>query len=1091
MTHSSQLHDICSKRDSVKGDLVFICRNNDIAAKNYKLSKYFAPGSHIYYFPEWDTNPYDRISPSKNISALRAKILAIFADKKQDIILFTTPKGFVQKTPEPRIFKSKYLRIELGDKIDIAYLSNHLVQNGFVRNSIATDAGEFAIRGEIFDIVISNLENYRLVFEWDRIIQIKALDPISQISQNEVKNFEIYPTNEMILEDKNAERFRGEFLKNFSVNMSGHSLYEAVSNKKLISGAEQLLPLCYDNMSSILDFLSDPKIIMPDIGFQHINEEYSQIRELYEDRINTNKASKESFYPALAPSLKYLDEKDVIEKIKNLQYIPSSNENSALNLYCKSNATKQNISKIAQEYFKNFKKIHIFCPSLSIAERVKSLLKIENIDLGKVTFPNLVLENSFVSSKEVFLRYQDFLGEKKIREKQVSSKKLKNILNELENYREGDLVTHNDHGIGKFMGIENIEANQIRHDFIKLVYAGEDKLYIPVENIDLIKKYNYEDAALDKLGNLNWQKRKAKLKNRIGELAKKLIALAAIRKTMKSEPIPINTPEYGQFCKKFLYTETEDQLSSIEDIEADLKKTYPMDRMICGDVGFGKTEVAMRAAFLVANSGKQVAIISPTTILTRQHQISFSERFKGFGQKIVSLSRLTPQVDKGRILASIKSGEATIIIGTHTLLSDNVKFKNLGLVIIDEEQHFGVAQKEKLKELKNEVHVLSMSATPIPRSLQMSVLGIKDLSLIATPPIDRLPIRTNILPNDTIIIRDALLRESARGGRSFFVVPRISDIEEIEQKMQQIAPDLKYVVAHGKMQPAKIDKIMNDFYEGKYDILLSTTIIESGIDIPAANTIIIYRAEMFGLAQLYQLRGRVGRSKVRGYAYLVVGSSKKMTDSSIKRLEVMQNLDSLGAGFAIASHDSDIRGFGNLVGDEQSGHIREVGAELYQQMLDEAISEIQDNKQSNDLSPNINIQMPIYIPNEYISDSQIRLGIYKRASSLESNEEIEDFRDELVDRFGAIPPPAQNLLSIMNLKLLCKKLKIIDLDSGPNGILLKFQEDESVSKMVMNFIAKNQGLVKLRPDHKIVILGQFKKDKLLEKITEILEHFIP
>lgn len=1085
MNFASKIFEIC--KSSLKEDIVVLCRNNASTETYYKLARYFAPQKDILYFPAWDTIPYDRISPSKNILSLRSKALSVLASKEDKKIIFTSPMGLVQKLPESKLFKDKYLQIKNGQNFSIEDISHYLVKSGFVRSATAIDSGEFAVRGEIFDIVISKDEAYRISFEWDKIHRIKKLEPLSQISTEKVGSFEIYPTSEMMLSDEVAEYFKGQFLKYFSVNKADYPIYEAILEKKIISGAEQLLPLCHENMLSLLDYLDSPKILYSDMEIKALEEETEEIKDLYESRILANKINPDNFYPAYPIDEFYFAYQDVRDRISENKLDLTKEYKDSPNFYIESQKTGRSVGALAKKNLSEYSKIHIFCPARSIENRIKQLLELENISIRNINFVNTTLPNGLIANKEAYFKHQDFIGERRLHEKS-SSKKLKNILSELDNFKKGDLVVHESHGIGRFIAVENVTAGSIRHDFIKLIYDGGDKLYIPVENIDLIKKYGSDEANLDKLGGISWQKRKSKLKNRIGELAKKLIAMAAMRKTMKIEPIDVRCEEYESFCKKFPYSETEDQLTSIEHIESDFSLPYPMDRMICGDVGFGKTEVAMRAAFLVANAGKQVAIISPTTILARQHQISFYERFRGTEFKITCLSRLTPRKDQPKIIESIKSGEANIVIGTHALLSDSIKFKNLGMIIIDEEQHFGVIQKEKLKELKSEIHVLSLSATPIPRSLQMSVLGIKDLSLIATPPIDRLPVRTTIIPNDTIIIRDALLRESTRGGRSFYVVPRISDIEDIEKQLKSSVPELKYAVAHGKMNSSSIDKIMSDFYEGRYDILLCTTIIESGIDIPAANTIIIHRAEMLGLSQLYQLRGRVGRSRVRGYAYLVASNIKHITNSANKRLEIMENIDSLGAGFTIASYDSDIRGFGNLVGDEQSGHIKEVGAELYQEMLEEAISEIQEQKSNKIFSPNINIEIPVFIPNEYIEDSEMRMGIYKRISALAGDSEIEQFKDELIDRFGDIPQPTNNLLALVKLKYICRELKIIQLDSGPNGILLKFLEDELVSKMVMAFIAKNPGIVKLRPDNKLVILKQFKKDKILAGILELLDN---
>lgn len=549
---------------------------------------------------------------------------------------------------------------------------------------------------------------------------------------------------------------------------------------------------------------------------------------------------------------------------------------------------------------------------------------------------------------------------------------------------------------------------------------------------------------------------------------------------------------YDKFCAKFRYTETEDQLRSIDDIKHDLASTELMDRLICGDVGFGKTEVAMRAAFMVAASTSepaQIAIIAPTTILCKQHYLSFLDRFEGFGFNIVQLSRLVKKSDVNSIKSQIQSGKANIIIGTHALLAKNIEFSNLKLLIIDEEQHFGVGQKERLKQLKSEVHVLSLSATPIPRTLQMSLTGLKELSLIATPPLDRLAVRTTVMPFDAVILRDALLREHFRGGKSFYVCPRIKDIHEIEKKLQEIVPELKYKVAHGQMPPTQVEDVMNDFYDGKFDILLSTTIIESGIDVATANTMIIHKADQLGLSQLYQLRGRVGRSNTRGYAYLTLSNHKKITKHAIKRLEIMQTVDSLGAGFAIASHDMDIRGFGNLVGEEQSGQVREVGIELYQEMLDEQIALLKNDHyalQKDIFTTTINLGLPIFIAQDYITDSALRLGIYRRIGSLATIDEVENFKSEMIDRFGALPHEFENLLTTVKIKQMCQNLKIESFDAGKGGFVVKFFANANVADMVIKFVSLYPRDAKIKPDNKLIFIKNLNDQNMISEATSLL-----
>ncbi|MEY3197165.1 MAG: transcription-repair-coupling factor, partial [Pseudomonadota bacterium] len=871
-----------------------------------------------------------------------------------------------------------------------------------------------------------------------------------------------------------------------------HPLYLGVMNSIPQPGMEHLIPLFYEKMECITDYLKKPTIISLQNLNDGIRNELEAINDFYEARIDSNKLTSNQFYPTLPVEEKYF----LSKKFEAQDYSDKNYDNPVMDFYAESLKMQIPVGDLIRDFLKTTtKKIIICCWSLSGIEKIKQLLKLSDVESqsinlitevkSSINLLQLPLEKSFESQEFLFIRQQDVIGLKRPSSSSASSKKLKNIIHELETLSEGELIVHSEHGIGQFMGIETIEVLSMRHDCMKIIYAGGDKLYIPVENLEAIKKYGFSDVPLDKLGGVQWQKRKAKLKNRIGEVAEALIKVAAQRKLLRSVPI-FKNEEYEKFCAKFPYTETDDQLNAISDIENDLLEKHPMDRLICGDVGFGKTEVAMRAACLVATAHKQVAIVAPTTILVRQHYTSFIERFLGMNIRIAQISRLTPKSEISKIKEDLANGKIDIVIGTHGLFANDIRFNDLGMLIIDEEQQFGVLQKEKLKKLKASTHSLSLSATPIPRTLQMSMIGIRDLSLITTPPIDRLPIRTFVTPYDQTVVRDALLREHARGGATFYVCPRISDLDDIAKTLDKIVPGLKYVIAHGQMPAQDIDEIMGDFYDRKYDILLSTTIVGSGIDIPSVNTIIIHKAEMLGLSQLYQLRGRVGRGKIRGMAYLIIGNSKTITQHGLRRLEIMQGIDTLGAGFTIASYDADIRGYGNLVGDEQSGHIKEVGAELYHEMLEEAINKTENEELHQVLIPNINIGVSVYIPEEYISDSDQRLSFYKRISHLELNE-VGEFRDELIDRFGAIPEPTENLLYVVKIKSICKKLGISDLDVGPGGVLIKFISSDSSRDAVMNFMNKFPRNTKLRPDNKLVVLPK-NSEKL--DVLDILNKFL-
>ena len=691
---------------------------------------------------------------------------------------------------------------------------------------------------------------------------------------------------------------------------------------------------------------------------------------------------------------------------------------------------------------------------------------------GKTGLAVLGLEQGFETADVAVISEQDVLGDRLVRPRR-KSRRAQDFLTEITSLSTGDLVVHIDHGIGRFVGLQAIEAGGAPHDCLEIHYAGGDKLFLPVENVDLLTRYGSEemDVALDRLGGAGWQNRKARLKQRIREMAGELVKIAAERALNPAARLTLPEGLYGEFCARFPYEETEDQNAAIDATLADLAAGKPMDRLICGDVGFGKTEVALRAAFATAMNGKQVAVVVPTTLLARQHFKTFQERFRGFPVKVAQASRFVGAAELKEVKAGLAAGTVDIVVGTHALLGKAIKFADLGLVIVDEEQHFGVAHKEKLKQLRAEVHVLTLTATPIPRTLQLAMTGVRDLSIIATPPVDRLAVRTFISPFDPVTIREALLRERYRGGQSFFVCPRIEDIAELRAFLASDVPEVKVAVGHGQMAASELEDVMSAFYDGQYDVLLSTTIVESGLDIPNANTLIVHRADMFGLAQLYQLRGRVGRSKARAYALLTVPAARTMTVGAERRLKVLQSLDSLGAGFQLASHDLDIRGAGNLLGEEQSGHIREVGYELYQQMLEEAVAELKAGKKITvgQWSPAITIGTPVLIPEDYVPDLDLRLGLYRRLANVETDEELQGFSAEFADRFGERPKEVDQLIDFVGIKLLCKRANVEKVDAGPKGVVLAFRDNAFANPDgLIIWLAKKEGDAKLRPDMRLV-----------------------
>ncbi len=714
---------------------------------------------------------------------------------------------------------------------------------------------------------------------------------------------------------------------------------------------------------------------------------------------------------------------------------------------------------------------------LKDARKVETFADVLALPPGAAAFAVLGVEDGFETPDFAVISEQDLLGDRLARAKR-RQRRATDVLTEATSLSVGDLVVHADHGIGRFAGLKTITALGAPHDCLELNYAGGDKLFLPVENIELLTRYGADesDAQIDRLGGVAWQSRKARLKKRLREIANELIKIAAIRSLREAPALSPPAGVFDEFVARFPYEETEDQALSIDAVLADLGSGRPMDRLVCGDVGFGKTEVAMRAAFVAAMNGLQVAVVVPTTLLARQHMRSFSDRFQGLPIRIAMASRMVPAKELAAVKAGLKSGDVDIIIGTHALLGKSIDFARLGLLVVDEEQHFGVTHKERLKKMREDIHVLTLSATPIPRTLQLALTGVRELSLIATPPIDRLAVRTFIAPFDPVVLKEALRRERFRGGQTFYVAPRIADLDDVAEFLREAVPDLTFARATGQMAPRELEDTMTAFYEGKFDILLSTAIVESGLDVPNANTLIVHRADMFGLAQLYQLRGRVGRSKTRAYAYLTTPPGQNLTEGAEKRLKVLHSLDTLGAGFSLASHDLDIRGAGNLLGEEQSGHIREVGFELYQSMLEEAVVAMKggDLDAPDRWSPEIQMGAAIMIPEAYVSDLQLRLGLYRRLSTLEKRSEIDAFAAELVDRFGPLPEEVSHLLDVLEIKGLCRTAGIAKVDAGPKGAVISLYKNMfSNPEGLVAFVQSSRGGLKVQPDQRLVWRGDW------------------
>ncbi|HEY4028806.1 MAG TPA: transcription-repair coupling factor [Caulobacteraceae bacterium] len=1087
--------------------------------------RFFAEGVETVRLPSWDCLPYDRIGPSPAVAAERMATLSRLAHRPPDsktktdkpTVLIATAPALLQRVPHRETVKAASYLARSGNDVNIADLERYFAVNGYVRASTVAERGEFAIRGGVIDVWAPGAEEpVRLDLFGDTLESIRAFDPETQRSTRQLKSIDLLPVSEVLMDADAIARFRRGFVQRFG-SPGDDPVYAAVSEGARRAGVEHWLPLFYEGqgargLETVFDYLGpDTLVALDHLAIEARDERLAIVADAYEARLETQRAKGGGGYHALEPKALYLSTEEWEERLgahPNRRFSPFQREETDAAIDMGAKIGRSFAAERAQDSVNLFEAAGAHAKALAASgkrvlfaswsdgssERLGVMLADHGLsklpfapywNAAKAADPKmpqrvvLPLDNGFETANLAVISETDLLGDRLARPRR--RRRASNFLAEASALTPGDLVVHIDHGIGRYEGLKTLEVQGAPHDCLELQYGGEAKLYLPVENIDLLTRYGAdgENTQLDRLGGAAWQARKARAKERLREMAEGLIKIAAARQLNVTAEIEPPQGLFDEFCARFPYEETEDQLNAIGDVLNDLGQGRPMDRLICGDVGFGKTEVALRAAFVMAMSGKQVAVVCPTTLLARQHFKTFTQRFQGWPVNVRQLSRLVPAKDAAATREGLARGEIEIVVGTHAVLAEQVKFKDLGMVVVDEEQHFGVKHKEKLKALRADVHMLTLTATPIPRTLQMALSGIREMSIIATPPIDRLAVRTYITPYDPVVVREALLREKYRGGQAYYVAPRLADLPELEKFLREQVPEIKFVVGHGQMSATQLEEVMSAFYDGQYDVLLSTTIVESGLDIPTANTLIIHRADMFGLAQLYQLRGRVGRAKARAYAYLTTPYEKPITLSAEKRLKVLQSLDSLGAGFQLASHDLDIRGGGNLLGDEQSGHIREIGVELYQQMLEDAVAELRELggveiNTSRGWSPQINTGAAVLIPEEYVPDLNVRLALYRRLSDAERPEDREALAAELIDRFGPLPQEADQLLKVVAIKGLCRQANVSKIDVGPKGAVVTFRDDQFPNPMgLVSIVQKQAAFWRLRPDSKVVVKGEW------------------
>ena len=1096
--------------------VVVVCRDGPRMAALGRALGFFAPDLTVLEFPAWDCLPYDRVSPHAVFVAQRMMALSRLARIKsgeRPSVLLTSISAALQRVPGRAFVAVQSLSVVVGNVLSTDSIIGWLELNGFSRASTVREPGDYAVRGGIIDLYAPGAaEPVRLDFFGDTLETIRSFDPETQRTTGQLRSLDLVPVAEFQLVSESIKRFRLGYVEAFGAPAPDDLLYHAVSEGRRHPGMEHWLPLFHEKLETLFDYVPGAGIALEPLAEDAARERLTQITDYYEARQQAlAQRGSGSPYKPLPPDRLYLDEGEWRERIdcsplvRLTPFLMPAGQEAAFDFGAKQGRNfaaeradpAGNVFAAMTKHVTALqtagKRVAIALWSEGARERMSHVLadhglanlipvaswqQAMRLAKPQIALAVLGIESGFETAEAAVIGEQDILGDRLVRPRRAK-RRAENFIAEATSLAAGDLVVHVDHGIGRFVQLRAIEAAGAPHDCLELHYAGRDKLYLPVENIELLSRYGSEesDVELDRLGGGAWQARKARMKKRIREIANELIKIAAERQLREAARLTFEQAPYDEFCARFPYEETEDQQAAIDVVVAELSSGRPMDRLICGDVGFGKTEVALRAAFITAMQGKQVAVVVPTTLLARQHTRTFTQRFQGLPVKIGHASRLVSGKELARVKKGIASGDVDIAIGTHALLGKSIGFRDLGLLIIDEEQHFGVAHKERLKQLRAEVHVLTLTATPIPRTLQLALSGVRELSIIASPPIDRLAVRTFVAPFDALIVREALLRERYRGGQSFYVCPRIEDLAGAKEFLDKHVPELRVAEAHGQMPSTVLDDIMSAFYDGKYDLLLSTAIVESGLDIPNANTLIVHRADRFGLSQLYQLRGRVGRSKVRAFSLFTLPDARKITPQAERRLQVLQSLDTLGAGFALASHDLDIRGAGNLLGEEQSGHIKEVGFELYQQMLEEAVAGLKAGIAApapEKWSPQITIGAPVMIPEDYVADLPVRLALYRRLAEIDGERELDAFAAELVDRFGPPPVEVEHLLQVVGIKMLCRQANVEKVETGPKGVVISFRDNTFANPdRLVGFIRDQGRAARVRPDMKVVFFDDW------------------
>ena len=1071
----------------------------------------------ICSFPDWETLPYDTFSPHQDIISQRLATLYQLSRMKQGIVIVPVTT-LIQRLAPKQYLESNSLLINKGDRKDLHQLRQELEASGYRYVDQVMEHGEFSARGAILDLFpMGSNAPFRLDFFDDEIEEIRLFDPENQRSNDKVSCIELLPAHEFPIDQEGINLFRRQYRDLFSGAIHKESIYHQVSDGIMPAGIEYYLPLFFEQTNTLCNYLADNALLMIsgdidkaieqywlDVEYRYEDRRYDVTRPLLEPK--TLFLNKEELYSALKPFDRITLNSHPIESKKNdesqpskgiVQYdvnaLPPLTINhqlkqpfDLLNAFISSKETPSKVLFIAESQGRRESVLELLKRNDMVPPQfddIESFIHAEH----KIGITVNALSTGFIfQSKGASLKHaialvteSELLGDRvrqARRRKKQQDTQADAIFKNLAELSQGQPVVHIEHGIGRYLGLQTIENGGITTEFLTLSYANDAKLYVPVGSLHLISRYSGSDAEhapLHKLGNDTWSKAKRKAAEKVKDVAAELLDIYAKRANNKGYQFSRSKDDYRAFSDSFGFEETHDQEQAIHAVVSDMLSDKTMDRLVCGDVGFGKTEVAMRAAFIAVNDGKQVALLVPTTLLAQQHYENFKDRFANWPVSVEVLSRFKTAKQQNEVIANVESGHIDILIGTHKLLQNSIKYHDLGLLIIDEEHRFGVKQKEKIKQLRSNVDILTLTATPIPRTLNMAMGGMRDLSIIATPPAKRLAVKTFVRQRDDALVRESILREILRGGQVYYLHNNVDTIEKTAADIQNLLPEAKIVTAHGQMRERDLERVMSDFYHQRYNVLVCTTIIETGIDVPSANTIIMDRADHLGLAQLHQLRGRVGRSHHQAYAYLLTPHEKAMTKDAKKRLDAIASLEDLGAGFTLATHDLEIRGAGELLGEDQSGSMSQVGFSLYMDMLDQAVAALKEGKQPSleqmmSKQTEIELRVPALLPDDYIFDVSLRLSLYKRIASASDKNALDDIQVELIDRFGLLPQAAKNLVHIAKLKLKAQNIGISRIEAGPAGGSIEFSDNTKVDPMfIIELIQKQPSVFKMDGANKL------------------------